>query len=79
MPASVECLDPPVPASRSSWHDSFLAVHSSLASQLAKILICGPPGMVKHLAGELPSKRGQGELGGLLKEMGYEPSQVFKF
>lgn len=35
--------------------------------------------MVKHLAGELPSKKGQGELGGLLKEMGYEPSQVFKF
>jgi NAD(P)H-flavin reductase len=59
--------------------------HSSLMfgrlpfSQLAKILICGPPGMVKHLAGELPSKKGQGELGGVLKQMGFEASQVFKF
>jgi hypothetical protein len=35
---------------------------------------------VKMLAGTLPSpKQGQGELGGFLKELGYEPSQVFKF
>ena len=50
-----------------------------LLGRLAKILVCGPPGMVKHLAGELPTRKGQGELGGLLKEVGFEASQVFKF
>ena len=50
-----------------------------LLGSLAKVLICGPPGMVKHLAGELPSKKGQGELGGLLRELGFDASQVFKF
>jgi len=50
-----------------------------LLGGLTKVLICGPPGMVKHLAGELPGKKGQGELGGLLKELGYDASQVFKF
>lgn len=51
-----------------------------LLGPLAKILICGPPGMVKHLAGELPSKKhGQGALGGLLQQMGYDASQVYKF
>ena len=50
-----------------------------LLGPLAKVLVCGPPGMVKHLAGELPSKKGQGELGGLLKELGFEAKQVFKF
>ncbi len=39
-----------------------------------------PNRQVKMLAGTLPSpKQGQGELGGFLKELGYEPSQVFKF
>lgn len=46
---------------------------------MTKVLLCGPPGMVKHLAGELPSKKGQGALGGLLKDLGYSESQVFKF
>lgn len=50
-----------------------------LLGHLAKVLVCGPPGMVKHLAGDLPSKKGQGELGGLLKELGFDASQVFKF
>lgn len=46
---------------------------------ITKVLVCGPPAMVKHLAGELPGKKGQGEFGGLLKEVGFEASQVFKF
>lgn len=50
-----------------------------LLGPLTKVLVCGPPGMVKHLAGELPSKKGQGEFGGLLKQCGFEASQVFKF
>ena len=50
-----------------------------LLGTLCKVLLCGPPGMVKHLAGELPSKKGQGELGGVLQDLGYDASQVFKF
>jgi len=46
---------------------------------LSKVLVCGPPGMVKSVAGGLPNKKGQGEFGGILKELGYEASQVFKF
>jgi len=50
-----------------------------LLGRLAKVLVCGPPGMVRHLAGELPKKGAQGELGGALREMGFEADQVFKF
>jgi cytochrome-b5 reductase len=48
-----------------------------------KILVCGPPGMMKALSGdkEFPPGKApqQGPLLGLLKEMGYSESQVFKF
>ena len=50
-----------------------------LLGRLAKVLVCGPPGMVKHVAGELPSKKGQGKLGGVLEELGFDTEQVFKF
>lgn len=46
------------------------------------ILVCGPPGMVKHVAGEGPgpsNKFQQGELKGLLAHMGYTKSMVFKY
>jgi cytochrome-b5 reductase len=39
------------------------------------IFICGPPPMYAALCGPREDK----ELGGLLKEMGYEKSQVYKF
>lgn len=48
-----------------------------------KILVCGPPGMMKALSGdkEYPAGKApqQGALTGLLKEMGYTEAQVFKF
>ena len=47
------------------------------------VLVCGPPGMMKHLSGDKEFVTGQppkqGELTGVLKELGYESSQVFKF
>mmetsp|Transcript_5944 Transcript_5944/g.8405 ORF Transcript_5944/g.8405 Transcript_5944/m.8405 type:complete len:328 (+) Transcript_5944:46-1029(+) len=45
------------------------------AGKDAIILICGPPPMYNALCGPREDK----ELGGLLKEMGYEASQVYKF
>lgn len=48
-----------------------------------KILVCGPPPMMKAISGdkEFPPGKApqQGPLDGLLKEMGYTEDQVFKF
>jgi cytochrome-b5 reductase len=43
------------------------------------VLVCGPDGMVKHLAGEKIADGNQGVIGGLLKEMQYTAQNVFKF
>ncbi|CAL0325714.1 unnamed protein product [Lupinus luteus] len=37
----------------------------------ALILVCGPPGMMKHISGEKAKDWTQGELSGILKEAGY--------
>jgi cytochrome-b5 reductase len=46
------------------------------------ILVCGPPPMMKAVSGEtkyIDGKSTQGELAGMLKDMGYGASQVFKY
>ncbi|XP_031500625.1 NADH-cytochrome b5 reductase-like protein [Nymphaea colorata] len=43
------------------------------------ILVCGPPGMMKHISGDKAKDRSQGELSGLLKELGYTQEMVYKF
>jgi len=43
-----------------------------------KVFICGPPGQVNAVAGKKDGMK-QGELGGILKELGYTQEQVFKF
>ncbi|KAI0328431.1 cytochrome-b5 reductase [Cubamyces sp. BRFM 1775] len=44
----------------------------------AKIFVCGPPGQVAAVAGPKQGMK-QGELGGILKQLGYTDEQVFKF
>ncbi|KIO33806.1 hypothetical protein M407DRAFT_65103 [Tulasnella calospora MUT 4182] len=44
-------------------------------SDKVQILICGPPGQVKSVAGAKDGMK-QGELGGALKELGYTQEQV---
>jgi cytochrome-b5 reductase len=44
-----------------------------------KIFVCGPPGMYKAISGGKPSPTDQGELTGILKELGYSKEQVYKF
>ncbi|KAI9139637.1 hypothetical protein BKA69DRAFT_1084271 [Paraphysoderma sedebokerense] len=44
-----------------------------------KVFICGPPPMVKTIAGSKAPDYSQGELDGVLKAMGYSKDQVFKF
>lgn len=43
-----------------------------------KIFICGPPGQVAAVAGSKAGPK-QGEIGGILKELGYNEDQVGYF
>ncbi|WJX95755.1 NADH-cytochrome b-5 reductase-like protein [Trifolium repens] len=43
------------------------------------VLVCGPPGMMKHISGEKAKDWTQGELSGILKEAGYTEQMVYKF
>lgn len=47
--------------------------------QDVKIFVCGPPGLYKAVSGNKTSPVDQGELTGMLKELGYEKEQVYKF
>lgn len=44
-----------------------------------KVFVCGPPPMYKAISGTKNSPSDQGELSGILKELGYTKDQVFKF
>lgn len=44
-----------------------------------KVFVCGPPGMYKAISGPKVSPKDQGELTGILKELGYSKDQVYKF
>ncbi|KAI1912897.1 NADH-cytochrome b5 reductase [Ophidiomyces ophidiicola] len=48
-------------------------------SENIKIFVCGPPGMYKAVSGPKISPKDQGELTGILKELGYSKDQVYKF
>jgi cytochrome-b5 reductase len=50
-----------------------------LPSEDSMILVCGPKGMLEHVCGPKEQKDSQGPLLGLLKEAGYQESQVYKF
>lgn len=43
------------------------------------VFVCGPPGMYKAISGAKKSPTDQGELDGILKELGYAKEQVYKF
>ncbi|TFK68237.1 cytochrome-b5 reductase [Pluteus cervinus] len=43
-----------------------------------KVFVCGPPGQVAAVAGKKAGMK-QGELAGILKQLGYTEEQVFKF
>ncbi|KAJ7755002.1 cytochrome-b5 reductase [Mycena maculata] len=42
------------------------------------VMVCGPPGQVAAIAGKKAGMK-QGEIGGVLRELGYTEEQVFKF
>ena len=43
------------------------------------VMVCGPPPMVKAISGSKAPDYTQGELDGLLKDLGYTKDQVYKF
>lgn len=45
----------------------------------SKVLVCGPPGMMKHVSGEKKAPTDQGDLAGLLAKLHYPKEQVFKY
>ena len=47
-------------------------------SDKTRVFVCGPPGQVKAIAGAKDGPR-QGELQGVLKELGYTADDVFKY
>ncbi|CEP60800.1 cytochrome b5 reductase family protein LALA0_S01e19240g [Lachancea lanzarotensis] len=48
-------------------------------SQSSQVFICGPPKFVEVYGGKQGPLMFQGQLGGYLKELGYQKSDVFKF
>ena len=76
-------------ATSSSWTGGVgYVTKEMLASKIAPpspksmVYVCGPPPLYKAVCGPKGTKedpKAQGELGGLLKEMGYAESGVFKF
>ncbi|KAJ5497917.1 Riboflavin synthase-like beta-barrel [Penicillium expansum] len=44
-----------------------------------KLFVCGPPPMYNAISGNKISPKDQGELTGILKDLGYNKEQVFKF
>jgi cytochrome-b5 reductase len=48
-------------------------------SENIKLFVCGPPGLYKAISGPKASPKDQGELSGILKELGYSKDQVYKF
>ena len=52
---------------------------SAMDTDKIKIFVCGPPPQVEALSGGKGPKGSQGELKGLIADLGYAPSQVYKF
>jgi cytochrome-b5 reductase len=48
-------------------------------SDNSHVFICGPPPMYKAISGTKVSATDQGEVSGLLKDLGYDKTHVFKF
>ncbi|KAJ6264541.1 Flavohemoprotein [Drechslerella dactyloides] len=48
-------------------------------SENIKVFVCGPPGMMDAISGNKKSPKEQGDLKGILKDLGYSQDQVFKF
>eukprot|EP00898_Chlorokybus_atmophyticus_P007618 jgi/Chlat1/7858/Chrsp66S07301 len=53
--------------------------HTPPPSPDTLVMVCGPPPMMKAVSGDKAPDRSQGEVEGVLKDMGYTKDMVFKF
>ena len=58
---------------------SFLEENMPKPNENVHVFVCGPPPFMNSLSGPKISPADQGELTGILREMGYSKDQVFKF
>lgn len=58
---------------------SFLKEHLAGPSADSKVFVCGPPPMYNSISGNKVSPSDQGEVTGILAELGYTKDHVFKF
>ncbi|EFJ41779.1 hypothetical protein VOLCADRAFT_107549 [Volvox carteri f. nagariensis] len=56
-----------------------LSKHLPAPAKDSLVMVCGPPGMMEAVSGNKAPDYSQGEVKGLLKELGYDSSSVFKF
>jgi cytochrome-b5 reductase len=59
--------------------DKVISERIAPPSDTSLVMVCGPPPMMNHISGNKTPDFKQGELSGLLKKLGYNESQVFKF
>ncbi|KAI3524706.1 hypothetical protein L1887_03369 [Cichorium endivia] len=56
-----------------------LKVFYTLPQVKIPLYLCGPPGMMQHISSDKGKDRLQGEVMGILKELGYTEEMVYKF
>ncbi len=59
--------------------EKLLKAHFPGPEKNTRVFVCGPPGLMKFVSGPKAPDWSQGELDGLLKKMGYNANQVFKY
>lgn len=57
----------------------FLTKNLPQPSKESKVFICGPPGLYKAISGPKTSPTDQGEVTGILADLGYSKEHVYKF
>lgn len=57
----------------------FLQKNAPVASTKNQVFVCGPPGFMKAYSGAKVSPKDQGEVTGILAELGFTKDNVFKF
>ncbi|CAN0026473.1 unnamed protein product [Ectocarpus sp. 8 AP-2014] len=58
---------------------SLIETHLPKPSEDSVIFVCGPPGMMNAISGPKNEDKSQGEIGGVLKGLGYTSDMVYKF
>lgn len=57
----------------------FLKIAMLRSKAERRMQVCGPPPMMKAISGDKAKDKSQGPLEGVLKDVGYTESQVYKF